>query len=861
MVRMVSVLALALLCLAVPAAPVSAAPAAPTPNSPTSGTQPITLSWSSVTDPSGIFGYRWEVSASSSFTTRVLTGFNDNSNPNPTQTVVSGLPNGTYFFRVQAENKALVNGPFSSPMSFPVTGSVAGTPATPTVTGPAPNAKFHPYEDFTITWTAAAGTANYELEVFFASSLDPAQTSVDAPVSGTSNMLVYGFETPLFIRVRGVSANGVRGQASTVVPVSITYTAPIGPAPSGLSPTGGTVQNLPVTLNWNDVSNPQLQGYEVWISPDPNFNNPQWELLITNLTPPSYTVDSLSSGTKYWRVRSHQGDASPSAGAVTAWSNTASFVVQSGTPKLTSLSVIQQTYAYINSNTNIYSGDPQVYLYLQMDRPAPAGGAVVTLTTSDPNAAPLPASITVPAGQADFSLNFQPGQVTSPTTASMTASLSGSTATASMTVHPPELQRAEIGTGVGAQQIGGGNSITGTAILNGRVPPSGSSVNLSSSNPAVASVPSSISLTPNYTAGSFTISTSSVSAPTTVTITASAPWSGTTVSSQLTVMPQTALVRLTLSPSTLNPGDPSVGTVTLSAPGPSPQIIVDLTNSNANAISSMPFGVAVPAGATSADFTIQTSSTTSPTSVTITASYNGVTKSSVLNIGTSGSSSPTLTGITFNPGAVNGGQTSQGTVSLSAPAPAGGASVGLASSKPSAASVPASVTVPAGATSAAFTANTSTSVTGQTPVTISASYAGVTSMATLTVWAPAPGSTPASTPTSTPVPPATRTPTSTAVPAATPTPTGTTPSASTDTVAVTRADYLVSDQLLTVVATSTNASATLKAYATSSGALIGTLRNNGGGQYQSQFEVSNNPQNVTVKSSAGGSASLAVTPR
>ena len=78
---------------------------------------------------------------------------------------------------------------------------------------------------------------------------------------------------------------------------------------------------------------------------------------------------------------------------------------------------------------------------------------------------------------------------------------------------------------------------------------------------------------------------------------------------------------------------------------------------------------------------------------------------------------------------------------------------------------------------------------------------------------------------------------------------------------MTRADYLVSDQLLTVVATSTNASATLKAYATSSGALIGTLRNNGGGQYQSQFEVSNNPQNVTVKSSAGGSASLAVTPR
>ncbi len=78
---------------------------------------------------------------------------------------------------------------------------------------------------------------------------------------------------------------------------------------------------------------------------------------------------------------------------------------------------------------------------------------------------------------------------------------------------------------------------------------------------------------------------------------------------------------------------------------------------------------------------------------------------------------------------------------------------------------------------------------------------------------------------------------------------------------MTRADYLVSDQLLTVAATSSNASATLKAYVTASGALIGTLRDNGGGQYQAQFEVSPNPQQVTVKSSAGGSTSLAVTPR
>src|SRR5437773_4081068 len=56
---------------------------------------------------------------------------------------------------------------------------------------------------------------------------------------------------------------------------------------------------------------------------------------------------------------------------------------------------------------------------------------------------------------------------------------------------------------------------------------------------------------------------------------------------------------------------------------------------------------------------------------------------------------------------VTGGpQSSTGTVTLSGPAPAGGAQVTLSSSN-GAASVPSSVTVPAGSSSANFTVNTS----------------------------------------------------------------------------------------------------------------------------------------------------------
>jgi hypothetical protein len=90
-----------------------------------------------------------------------------------------------------------------------------------------------------------------------------------------------------------------------------------------------------------------------------------------------------------------------------------------------------------------------------------------------------------------------------------------------------------------------------------------------------------------------------------------------------------------------------------------------------------------------------------------------------------------LQSVTVNPTSVTGGESSQGTVTLSSGAPTGGAVVSLSSGN-AAVTVPANVTVPAGATSATFTAST-TAVAAATPVTISATYAGVTRTTTLTV--------------------------------------------------------------------------------------------------------------------------------
>ena len=93
--------------------------------------------------------------------------------------------------------------------------------------------------------------------------------------------------------------------------------------------------------------------------------------------------------------------------------------------------------------------------------------------------------------------------------------------------------------------------------------------------------------------------------------------------------------------------------------------------------------------------------------------------------------SASLASVSIKPSSIAGGQPATGTVTLSGAAPAGGAVISLASANP-AASVPGSITVPASTSSANFTVTTS-SVTVTTVGNVTASYAGISKSATLTV--------------------------------------------------------------------------------------------------------------------------------
>src|SRR5262249_55009451 len=126
-----------------------APPPAPTLVAPASGAslpQPITLDWDPVTAPGGDIGsYTWQVAKTSSFTSIVASGFTnidgDPSVPTPTADKVSGLPNGTYFWRVKATQLTINGGgglARSSAPRFCAAGS-APRPATPSFVTPSNN--------------------------------------------------------------------------------------------------------------------------------------------------------------------------------------------------------------------------------------------------------------------------------------------------------------------------------------------------------------------------------------------------------------------------------------------------------------------------------------------------------------------------------------------------------------------------------------------------------------------------------------------------------------------------------------------------------------------------------------------------
>lgn len=449
-----------------------------------------------------------------------------------------------------------------------------------------------------------------------------------------------------------------------------------------------------------------------------------------------------------------------------------------------------------------------------------------TVTSSNPTVVTVPTNATtsplgIVGGMTNLRFVVYTNTVTTTQTVTITANNKNlGSRSVTLTVTPPNAPLAIGSIQMQPAGVFGGNDASGVVTLEtGYVAPVGGAfVTLTNGNPNLVSMPSSVTIPTGQTNASFPIQTNATGVTTPVNISAS--YGGATKSATLTVTAPTQNVPIssvTLSPSTVVGGS-NLGvrvTVNLSAGAPNEGATIMLTSSNPSVVS-VPRSIQIFFSGGTSVFTDVVATTVSvPTQVTITATYGGSTQSAVLTVTPPATTAPIITGLTVNPSSVAGGSSTQGTITLSAAA-SSATTVTLSSSSVPIVTVPASVTVPAGATSANFTVNT-TSVSSTFSATITASLNGLSRTATLTV-----------------------------------TPAG-------DTVAIQRAEYDSRNRNLRVEATSTRTNATLQVFVISSGQLIGTLSNNGGGRYSGQLNWSVNPQNITVRSNFGGSATRNVT--
>lgn len=698
-----------------------AAPTAPTPLSPANGADvrlPFQLSWSAAQDPSGVFAYNWQVSATSTFA-KILRA---DSTAGELQDTVSGLAVGTYFWRVQGVSNNLEQGAWSAPRSFNVVGAEPSLPATPTLNQPRGGNSFHPWESFGMSWSSVAGATKYVLE---------ASKDADFPSSG----VVFSWEqetpsTTILIttvdrgdykaRVFAVNADGISSMPSNVISFSIRFDAPIAAPPTLVSPTGGVTVTMPIKFTWNHVINPQSSGYHLQISRSSSFSTIDADIPFLN--GPTYTVINLPGvGTHFWRVRSFQGMKSETEVAATAWSTTSSFVLPDVPPKVNTITLSRPRPA---------SGQ-EVYVDLQLNRAVPSSGGTVTMSSSNPSVAPMPASVPVQGSTSWTQFRFWTGQVTTPTTVTITATIGSNSTPLTFTVDPASLKGLE---GFPVRKTSG-TAIGGIVMLNGQAPPGGAVVSLSSSNPAVADPPATVTVPAGVESTSVAFPTQMVTQDTPVTITAT--WNGVSVQATTTLAPQPVPTSITLDPATTSSTSGSWGRVTAADPR-SEDVTFSLSSSHPD-VALVPGEVVVPQYAAAGAFIISTRAVSTRTLVTISVSGGGVTLNATLTLEPVATTPPPakLSTLSLSPSTVAGGGSSTGVVTLDQSAPSGGLVVSLSSSNTAAATVPASVTVPAGASSASFNVSTTAAASTRTS-TITATGGGTTLTAPLTVNGPMP---------------------------------------------------------------------------------------------------------------------------
>jgi len=629
---------------------------------------------------------------------------------------------GSYTCEVSGMNlNPIVNGVIAA-ITFTLTPSASTTPVTIT------NGSSVLGSGTGLTVAQTGGTISVSGSV--QSNLSSVVCSPASVVGGTSSMCTVNLTA-------GAPAGGAvvslaDNSTSVTVPGSVTI-------PAGSSSTTFTASTSAVTSNQSAVITASFGGVSQTTSL--SVTTPSITLLSIQCSPSTVTGGNPSACTVALSSAAPSGGAAvglstisdvitiPGSVTVPAGSASANFTVTTLAGFSTRPAPITATYNGLSQTANFTVSASSAILLssiqcapatvmggvastctVALTGAAPAGGAVVGLSDNS-TAVTVPSSITIAAGATSATFTAATSAVVSTQSAVITGSYSGATQTGSLTVTSAAVTLSSILCSPGT--VIGGVASTCTVALSGAAPSSGAVVNLSDNNTSVT-VPASVTIAAGASSTTFTAATSAVVSNQSVVITGS--YSGATQTASLTVTsPGVMLSSIQCAPGTVIGGASSTCTITLSSAAPSGGAVISLSdNSTAAAV---PASATIPAGSSSTTFTATTSAVTSTQTVIITASYGGVSQTASLAVTGAGLS---ITSVQCSPSTVMGGNSSTCSVTLSGPAPLGGAVISLSDSS-MVVTIPAFVTVPAGSSSTTFTASTS-AVSTTLSVAITATY-------------------------------------------------------------------------------------------------------------------------------------------
>ncbi len=352
---------------------------------------------------------------------------------------------------------------------------------------------------------------------------------------------------------------------------------------------------------------------------------------------------------------------------------------------------------------------------------APTGGSSVTLASNNASLS-VPASVKVAAGAttATFSATAA-AAIASNQSATVTATLGGSSQTATISLLAPVLVS---GVACAPSSLGQSAVSTCTVTLTQTAPAGGSSVTLASNN-ASLTVPASVTVAAGATTATFSATgAATIASSQNAIVTATLGTSSKTMT--ICLLAPVLVSSVTCGSTGLMSGASTTCSITLSHTVPAAKTVA--LNSS-SALLSIPATVTVSAGNSSASITAIAGSVTSSTQAVVSATIGASSENATVLLW----SQPNLSSLTCSPAKFAVGATSSCVVALSNAA--GTLAVDIASSN-TALVVPASVAVQQGASSASF--SVTAHAASAHSIVLTASYNGASKSESLLITAPTP---------------------------------------------------------------------------------------------------------------------------